>query len=728
MRALFAGSLLYGAADFAETLQAAGFTISTVNAQGPHILVIHRLQLTCLPAGNSQAAIAIIVAGLGDFSLGFVDIGTHALVRAAAVQYERVVVIVDPADFSSIADESIAVSSSQRQSLAAKAFRATAGVTLDSRVSGIDTQIAAELARMGGDGVEVLVIGSGGREHAIALKLRDSPSVRHVYVAPGNGGIEGGGKKVRAVDTPQISTVNIAVSDEAGLVAFARERGIALVVVGPEVPLVAGISDAFSAAGIPCFGPSAAAARLEASKAFSKDFMTRHGIRTARYGLHSHLCLSACQKEFEEAKAYVQSVDHDVVVKASGLAAGKGVLMPTSKEEALQALEDVMVKKAFGEAGTKVVVEECLVGEEVSILALCDGKVAVCMPGAQDHKRALDGDNGLNTGGMGAYAPAPCLVPSLQKECAEICQKVVSAMAEEGTPFLGILFAGFMLTSTGPVVLEFNVRMGDPEAQVVLPLLKGDLYEILIACVEGRLKETEVAFRDKSAATVVMAAGGYPNAYPKGMPIEGLEAAALTPGVTIYHAAFVLTRHTGTKREDKKLLCNGGRVLAVTGVGADLGQALTQAYAGVEKIKFEPCHYRTDIGFRAKNAPLRIGVLASGGGTALQPVIDAIENGTCNAKVVVVVSNRSKSLVHERCARHGIPCHFLSAKEKTREEYDQGVTNILAAAGTQVVLCVGYMRVLSGAFCEKWAGRCLNVHPSLLPDFAGGMDLEVRRA
>ena len=480
--------------------------------------------------------------------------------------------MVDPEDLSKVAGESpsasdgLMLSSLGRRSLAAKALRATSAA--DSRIAesllasgkGEETETEPAAAGVKEGGAVVLVIGSGGREHAIALKLIDSPRVSHVYVAPGNGGTGSGrypGVSNAVIPAP---SGGAAAGPHDAVVEFAKSKGVSLVAVGPEVPLMEGVVDAFKAAGVPCFGPSAAAARLEASKAFSKDFMARHGLRTARY---------ECFTEFEAARDHVMKVDYRVVVKASGLAAGKGVLLPETKEEAVAALEVVMVKKEFGDAGDEVVVEEFLEGEEVreqkgrrrrgemtdvlrsvspcgwalvhvlrlwfkpwylnsgfrllcrfisfyllspflagstwlgrsacvpmfalhvslptlvvcvhdtrflmrsfvcaqvSILAICDGKTAVCMPGAQDHKRALDGDGGLNTGGMGAYAPAPCLTPRLARECAQICQSTVTAMAAEGSPFVGVLFTGFMLTKKdGPVVLEFNVRMGDPETQV----------------------------------------------------------------------------------------------------------------------------------------------------------------------------------------------------------------------------------------------------------------------
>ncbi|CAM9589850.1 unnamed protein product, partial [Discosporangium mesarthrocarpum] len=719
MKAIFVGEALPGAAELAQHLFAGGLTLVTANSTGghgelleagiPHKDISGLSSVSSLLAGidgSSEPGIALVVGGLGD-----ADIGAHTMVRTAAALHDHTVVIVDSSDFAAVqgkaSDGKIAVSATKRRALAAKALRAT---------SDADQRMAEELFKPTG-GEEVLVIGSGGREHAIALKLAESPSVSHVYVAPGNGGTGG-------YSGDRVSNVVISVGDLDGIVQFAVTKAVSLVVVGPEVPLVTGIADKLACAGVPCFGPSKAAARLEASKTFSKDFMARNGIRTARYATFS---------EYEPALAHVLAVGYRVVVKASGLAAGKGVLIPETTEEAVAALETVMLKKEFGDAGKEVVVEEFLEGEEVSILAVCDGKVARCMPGAQDHKRALDGDQGLNTGGMGAYAPAPCLTPELAKECHAICQATVEAMAREGTPFVGVLFAGFMLTAMGPVVLEFNVRMGDPETQVVLPLMKSDLYQVASACVQGRLAETDLSFTSDTdpgatAATVVLAAGGYPGKYPKGMPISGLEEAGTITGVTVYHAG------TRVRPDDlgPVVECSGGRVLAVTGTGVGLSQALERAYRGVERVQFEPRHYRKDIGHRALTRAgagvrdvLRIGVLASGRGTALQPVLDAVRSGALRAVVAVVVTNKSRAFVRERARENGVAEVFVSAKGRMREDFDAEVSRALEAEGVDLVLCVGYMRILSAGFCRRWEGRCLNVHPSLLPDFAGGMDLQV---
>jgi len=367
---------------------------------------------------------------------------------------------------------------------------------------------------------KVLVVGGGGREMAQAVTLAASPQVAQVFCAPGNGGTEQASAKIS----------NVAIKDSAidELVAFAAENGVTLVAVGPEAPLVAGIADAMAEKGIPCFGPTKLASRLEASKAYSKEFFMRNSLPTARYKTFT---------DFAEAKAHVEAIDYPVVVKASGLAAGKGVLIPTTKEETIAALNTVMIEKAFGDAGDECVVEECLVGPECSVLAFCDGKTAVCMPGAQDHKRAFDGDQGPNTGGMGAYAPCPCLTPELAAQVDDIVKRTVAALAAEGSPYVGVLFAGIMLTKDGPQLLEYNCRMGDPETQVVMPLLRSDLYEIMLACTQGRLAEQKVEWATDSAATVVIAAKGYPESYPKGLAISGAhEAIPPSPTATVRHA------------------------------------------------------------------------------------------------------------------------------------------------------------------------------------------------
>ncbi|KAJ3019930.1 Bifunctional purine biosynthetic protein ade1 [Thoreauomyces humboldtii] len=423
--------------------------------------------------------------------------------------------------------------------------------------------------------VNVLLVGAGGREDAIAWALAKSPRVKTVFVAPGNGGTESGHAKVK--------NVSLAFGDNfKALVTFSVEHDVRLVVPGPEQPLVEGIQTVFKKVGIPCFGPSPEAARLEGSKAFSKDFMKKHGIPTAAYEVFT---------DFEKAKAYVTAFKGDLVIKASGLAAGKGVLLPETKEEAVEGLKSIMVDSVFGSAGQEVVVEERLTGEEVSLLAFSDGYTVVPMPAAQDHKRAFDGDKGPNTGGMGAYAPAPIFTAELAKQVqTSVLQATVDGMRRDGFPFVGVLYAGLMLTPSGPKVLEFNARFGDPETQVVLPLLddSSDLFEIMLATAEGRLDSVKVAFKTACAATVVLAAKGYPGSYDKGKTIQ---IGSVPAGTYVFHA--------GTQVENKVLQTSGGRVLAVTGVASDLPKAIAAAYASVDAVKFEGAQYRKDIGHRA---------------------------------------------------------------------------------------------------------------------------------
>jgi len=422
----------------------------------------------------------------------------------------------------------------------------------------------------------LLVIGNGGREHALAWKLAQSPRVARVLVAPGNGGTALAGGK--------ISNVPVAADDIPMLVRLANDENIDLVVVGPEAPLAAGAVDAFQAADIRCFGPSQAAAQLESSKAFSKAFMQRHDIPTARYAVFT---------DFEQALAYTQSVDHPVVIKASGLAAGKGVLLPETADEAESALRLIMTDRAFGAAGDEVVIEERLAGPEASLLAFSDGHSVALMPAAQDHKRVFDGDLGPNTGGMGAYAPAPVMTPRLlEKARRSVLQATVDGMRAEATPYIGILYAGLMLTADGIKVLEFNCRFGDPETQVILPLLASDLLDVFDACLDGTLDQLDVRWRDGAAATVVAASEGYPGPYPRGCEITGLAEAESLPGVAVFHAGTALA-------SDGRVLTDGGRVLAVTATGDDLAAALARAYSGVEQIRYQGIHFRGDIGAKA---------------------------------------------------------------------------------------------------------------------------------
>jgi phosphoribosylamine---glycine ligase len=418
--------------------------------------------------------------------------------------------------------------------------------------------------------MKVLLIGSGGREHAIAHALVASPQLEQLYVAPGNGG---------TAALPKTENVDIKDTALDDLVNFAREHAIDLTVVGPEAPLVAGVVDRFRTAGLPIFGPTQAAAQLEGSKAFSKAFMLRHNIPTGH---------AEAFNDVDAAMRYLRQLDSTPVVKASGLAAGKGVVLPPSREAAAAAVSSMMLDRRFGEAGTTILIEERLSGPEVSVLAFTDGKSVRVMPPAQDHKRLLDGDNGPNTGGMGAFAPAPLFhAEALALAERNILIPAVRGMAAEGTPFVGVLYAGLMLTSQGPKVLEFNARLGDPEAQVLLPLLETDLIEVLLACVQGRLDELTVQWKQEAAVTVVMAAQGYPDEYPTGHDITGIERAT-DAGCLVYLA--------GARRKEKRLLTAGGRVLAVTALGQTIEQASQRAYRGVEKIAFNGAQYRLDIG------------------------------------------------------------------------------------------------------------------------------------
>jgi phosphoribosylamine--glycine ligase len=425
--------------------------------------------------------------------------------------------------------------------------------------------------------MNLLVIGGGGREHTLAWALARSPRVQRVFVTPGNGGTaaSGDGKLGNAVpDAPGIE----------GLVELARKLEVELTLVGPEAPLVDGIVDAFADHGLRCFGPGREAARLEGSKAFAKAFMERHQIPTARYRAFS---------DHAGALAHLSQVDYPVVIKASGLAAGKGVLLPETDEEARAALARLMLEKGLGAAGDEVLIEERLSGQEASVLAFCDGERMAVMPAAQDHKRIFDGDRGPNTGGMGAYVPVPAMTPELLAGVQQrVLRPTLDGLRDEGTPYVGILYAGLMLTDDGPRVLEYNCRFGDPEAQVILPLLDSDLAEVAAACVEGRLNPEMVRWKQGAAATVVAAALGYPGSYEKGLPISGLSRAAAMEGVEVFHA--------GTRRDDDgSVVTSGGRVLAVTGLADDLPAALSRAYAGIQQIRFDGMHYRQDIGARA---------------------------------------------------------------------------------------------------------------------------------
>jgi phosphoribosylamine--glycine ligase len=415
----------------------------------------------------------------------------------------------------------------------------------------------------------VLVIGAGGREHALAWGLGRSPSVDRILVAPGNAGT--------ALD-PRFENLPVAVDDIDALVALSHSESVDLVVVGPEVPLVAGVVDRLEAAGVSAFGPGRAAARLEGSKSYCKDFLGRHAIPTATAAVFGSAA---------DALAHLDGLACPPVVKASGLAAGKGVIVAETHGEAAAAIRSILVDRRFGSAGDLVLIEERLEGTEVSVLAFCDGDSFRTMPAAQDHKRLLVGDRGPNTGGMGAFVPSPVADEALiDRVGREVITPTLAGLKSEGSPYKGVLYAGIMLTESGPKVLEFNCRFGDPEAQVVVPLLRGDLAEMMQACADGRLEDVDPSWSDDAAVTVVMAAHGYPEHSTDPVPIRGLDAAAGL-GCTVFHA--------GTTLRDGEVLATGGRVLAVTAVAPELGAARDLAHAGVAAIDFDGAQHRADI-------------------------------------------------------------------------------------------------------------------------------------
>ena len=416
--------------------------------------------------------------------------------------------------------------------------------------------------------MNILVIGSGGREHALYCKLSESPQTERIYAIPGNPGMG--------------ASAAIALDDHAAILRFVKEHEIGLVVVGPEVPLMNGLVDELEAAGIRAFGPRANAAEIEGSKSFAKDLMKKYGIPTARYEVFTAA---------EPARAYIRQEGAPIVVKADGLAAGKGVIVAMTEQEALDAVDAIMEDHSFGDAGARVVIEEFMEGEEASLLAFTDGTTIRPMISAQDHKRAYDGDRGPNTGGMGTYAPAPVMTPEMtERAVEEILKPTIAAMAKEGRTYRGCLYLGLMVTADGPKVVEFNARFGDPETQVVLPLLDSDLVAIMCACADGTLADVPIRWKDGAAVCVVLASGGYPGHYEKGQEIHGL-ADAEAMGALVFHA--------GTAMKDGKLVTNGGRVLGVVGRGADISSAVDAAYAAATKISFKDAYYRKDIAHRA---------------------------------------------------------------------------------------------------------------------------------
>lgn len=417
--------------------------------------------------------------------------------------------------------------------------------------------------------MKVLIVGSGGREHAIAWSVAKSPKVDKIYCAPGNAGI-----------AEFAECVNIGAMEFDKLVAFAKENAIDLTIIGMDDPLVGGVVDAFESEGLRVFGPRKNAAIIEGSKAFSKDLMKKYKIPTAAYENFT---------DPDEAIKYLETAKMPIVLKADGLALGKGVLICNTLEEAKEGVKTLMLDKQFGDAGNEIVIEEFMTGREVSVLAFCDGKTIKCMTSAQDHKRAKDGDQGLNTGGMGTFSPSPFYNDEVEAFCEKyVYQSTIDAMASEGRPFTGILFTGLMITEDGPKVLEYNARFGDPEAQVVLPRMKNDIIDVMEACIDGKLSDVELEFEDNAAVCVVLASDGYPEKYDKGFEIKGLDTFKDKDGYYVFHA--------GTKFNGDKIVTNGGRVLGVVAKGEDLKAARANAYKATEWIDFANKYKRNDIG------------------------------------------------------------------------------------------------------------------------------------
>ena len=417
--------------------------------------------------------------------------------------------------------------------------------------------------------MKVLIVGSGGREHAIAWSVAKSPKVDKIYCAPGNAGI-----------AEFAECVNIKAMEFDKLVAFAKENAIDLTIIGMDDPLVGGVVDAFESEGLRVFGPRKNAAIIEGSKAFSKDLMKKYKIPTAAYENFT---------DPDEAIKYLETAKMPIVLKADGLALGKGVLICNTLEEAKEGVKTLMLDKQFGDAGNEIVIEEFMTGREVSVLAFCDGKTIKCMTSAQDHKRAKDGDQGLNTEGMGTFSPSPFYNDEVEAFCEKyVYQSTIDAMASEGRPFTGILFTGLMITEDGPKVLEYNARFGDPEAQVVLPRMKNDIIDVMEACIDGKLSDVELEFEDNAAVCVVLASDGYPEKYDKGFEIKGLDTFKDKDGYYVFHA--------GTKFDGDKIVTNGGRVLGVVAKGENLKAARANAYKATEWIDFANKYKRNDIG------------------------------------------------------------------------------------------------------------------------------------
>ena len=458
--------------------------------------------------------------------------------------------------------------------------------------------------------MNVLIVGSGGREHAMAWKVAQSPRLSKLYIAPGNAGTSSCGENVA-----------LNLDDHSAVIIFCKEKQIDLVLVGPEAPLAAGLVDSLTAEGIRCFGPKQAAAQIEASKVFAKDFMARYHIPTARYATFSQL---------NEALRYLESIDYPIVIKASGLAAGKGVILPDTIEEARSTLENILVDKTFGDAGLEVVIEERLSGQEVSLMAFTDGTSIVPMLPAQDHKRLLDGDHGPNTGGMGAYAPAPIFTADMRNEAVEfILQPAVDGMRSEGAPFVGVLYAGLILTDSGLSTLEFNCRFGDPETQAVLPLLETDLLDIAAACVDGSLKNVDIRWKNGASVCVVLASKGYPEKVETGKVVTFEQ---LPDNVACFHA--------GSKIDDGKVLTSGGRVFGVTAWADTIADAVHKVYDNIHKVSFDGVQYRRDIARRAlkKTSYAESGVSIDAGNRAVDLMKDAVKS-TYNSSVLAGIGS-----------------------------------------------------------------------------------------
>ena len=422
--------------------------------------------------------------------------------------------------------------------------------------------------------MNILIIGSGGREHTLAWKISQSPKCNKLYAMPGNPGIAEIAKCVN----------NISINDNSAIIDFSKSNNIDLVVIGPEAPLVNGLADDLTAAGIKVFGPNKSAAQIEGSKIFAKELMKKYNIPTAKYEIFSNA---------DKAREYIENENKPLVIKADGLAAGKGVIVALNKDDAIHAVNEIMEQKSFGEAGNRIVIEEFMDGEEASLLAFTDGKTIIPMIPSQDHKRVDDGDKGLNTGGMGAYAPAPVMSDEIIKIAEDkILKSIIAAMATEGYPYKGCLYAGLMIVNGEPKVVEFNARFGDPETQVVLPLLESDLVDIMLACVDGTLDSQKIIWSNECAVCVVLTSGGYPKSYGKGYEIDGINKSK-SLGNLIFHA--------GTKNVDGKIVTDGGRVLGVVAKASDIKTAVDKVYKGVEVINFDKMHFRHDIAYRALN-------------------------------------------------------------------------------------------------------------------------------